>query len=138
MDTLEMMKRHLGKPTEIELDNPDKTTDKFKISPLTPEQLPELYETMKILKGASAEDATAIFDNISKEVLDKVVNLGTLALKPNYPDIDENILKELVARNAIVFLMKLWEANLSMTSEVGEIKRAKTIQRLREKRNASS
>ena len=136
----EMIKRHLGRPTEIELESIDGETDKFCLSPLPVSKVPELYETLSITKGAKPDDASAMFSNITPQWIDKVVALGLLALKPNYPDIDDELLKELVARNAIVIASELWMANLGLgnKNEIGNVKRQRILEEIRSKQQGKA
>jgi len=126
----EVIRRHLGRPSEIELENAAGQKDKFKISPLPVNQLPKLYETMKVLKGTD-RDPMAFLENINEEFLNNIAELGLSVLKPNYPDVDDSILRELVLRNAILFAAELWSQNMGLTSramgDIEAIKRARRI-----------
>jgi len=106
------IRRHLGQPSELELTATDGTKTKFKISPLPLELIPDAYATMRVLQGASETNPTPMFENMTGAILEQVAMLGVAVLKPNYPDVDDKLLKELVLRNALPFIGKIWEQNL--------------------------
>ena len=128
------IRRHLGQPSELELTTTDGTKTKFKLSPIPVEKIPDLYATMRVLRGASESDPTTFFDNITPELLERVSELGFYSLKPNYPDVDDKLLKELVMRNALAFMGKLWEENLGsgMGMNISD-KELKAINRMKAK-----
>ena len=106
-----MIERHLGKSTEIELKTSNGKADKFKISPIPTDRLPELFSLMKAFEGSTLDKPSI---NVTKEWQTNLANLGVEALKPNYPDIEESLLRELVLRNSIVFATELLTQNLSI------------------------
>ena len=124
--------RHIGKPQDIELELPDKKLT-VKMSPLSIEQVIELYGTLTVLKGVD-KDPTAIFQNINKEFITKISALAFNVIKPNHPEIPADELKEAITRNVLVIANALWERNLGMGSrEIGEVKRQQAIERLRQR-----
>lgn len=122
MEAEEIIARHLGSSGEIELVNNKGEKDKFATSSLAVEDLPELLTTMKVLKGTET-NPTAIMDNFTPEVISKIADLGVKALKPNYPNIPDATLKELVIRNLLTFIIHLWNNNLNMNLGATDVRR---------------
>lgn len=134
----EIIKNHLGEPTELEINGKDNTKTKFKLSPLKVKDIARLYGTFKLMKGVSEDTPTEMMHNLTPEIMETIEELGFKALKPNYPDVPDEQLREIVMRNAFLFITKLWEVNMNLgdTKEIGELKRRRTIKRLKEKANA--
>lgn len=106
--------RHLGKATDVELENEDGTTDIFKMNPLPIERVPELYDTVVIMKDVSKENPSAVFKNITPVIANKIVDLAVECLKPNYPEELLPQLKEIVMRNILVFVNAMWSYNIGI------------------------
>jgi hypothetical protein len=102
----EMIQRHLGFPGEVSIMNRDGDTDKFVLSPLSVENIIDVYDIMNIINPVTMKQ------EITAEWLEKVSKLGLLSLKPNYPDMDDDTLKELVKRHALIFANEIWNINL--------------------------
>jgi len=107
------IEKDLGQTTEMELERNGKII-KLKVNPLPVEKLPELYSLLKAFEGSTVENPKM---NITKEWLDTVGSLGLEILKPNYPDIEDSKLKELVLRNAVVFANEIITQNLAMAQK---------------------
>lgn len=102
------IERHLGRSTEIELENEKGQKDKFKINPLPVGKLPELYKLSRPFQNPNQQP------EITEEWLNIVGDLGVASLQPNYPDIEESILRELVLRNNMKFATELVMGNLKI------------------------
>ena len=115
----DLIRRHLGLSSEITLVNQDGDVDKFKLSPVNIEDLLDVYDIMNII------NPTTMKQEITSEWLEKVTKLGLISLKPNYPDVEDNILKELVKRHALLFANEIWNINLGgmKSKEVDKIKK---------------
>lgn len=158
MEELEAMekkfRKHLGYASEIELDAPDGSKDKFKVSPLDPERLPDLYKSFNIftevtkfsdLMVKKEEELTDeekenllggvlnLFEKLDKETLDRIGNLGLSTLKPNYPNIDDKLLKGLVMKNTFQFLMHLWTENMQTQTKTMDRERMDRLKRLQKR-----
>ncbi len=108
-EQIKEMEKHLGGIREIELESLDKVKTKFKLSPLPVEELPRLFKTIDVTSAG-----TNIFGKMDKAFMDDISELGLMCLKPNYPEVPDEKLKELILRNVLVFANEIWAQNLNM------------------------
>ena len=83
---------------------------------ITVERLPELYELMKIMES-SVSNPFSVLGKINSTWLNKLSDLAISCLKPNYSEINDNVLKELIQRNSMKFFAHMCEQNLKMSDE---------------------
>lgn len=127
---IKLIKEHMAKPKEVELDIGGKEYI-FKMSPVGTDRLHEVYALMSILDGISMNikdlknlddiddnnvdigESTKILTRLTKDKLNTIKSLAVSTLKPNHEEMSEEFLGEIVVRNALRFLMLLIEQNMS-------------------------
>jgi len=126
---IEAMRKHLGLPGVIRLENEDGSVDEVEMDPLPMEYLPDfLYITSKFMKlnpdklkeGMEEEAFLKLFDPEVIRTLNKCI---LASLKSRYPDEDEEILKKFIAANFIPCFNAFLEINIPKgvgTSKIDE------------------
>ena len=134
MEGEEVIKKHLGKAIEFELENKDGETDKILLSPLSVNDLPELYSTLKLIDGADEDNPTSVMQNMTPEAVEQIAELGVKSLRKNYPNTSNEELKMFVMRNAFRFVTEMWALNMNFGSdrEIGEVKRRQAVKRIQD------
>ena len=143
---IENMKKHLGRPDKLVLEGREGEEPlELELNPLTNNDLPELYTTLNVMKGYVSFDPktgefkinpNAIYENMSKDFVERIKALGLKALKPNYSYVDDDVLTELVARNVVAFANKMWSQNLGNLTKIGRVQ-GRGMERIKELQNAA-
>jgi len=114
---IEAMKRHLGLPGVIRLENEDGSVDEVEMNPLPMEYLPEfLYVTSRFMKlnpdqlkeGMDDEAFLKLFEPEVIRTLNKCI---LASLKSRYPEADEDMLKRFISANFIPCFNTFLEIN---------------------------
>ena len=130
----ELMKRHLGRPSKLELKNEDGTTDILEIKPLPWELFPEFWSVFGDLfevteAGAEMRNLSRLLD---KGAIKTISFLLLETLKRSYPDVDEELLKKFITANYFDLTAKLMEVNLPV-SATDDTRIKKKLRELKEK-----
>lgn len=131
-EALENMRRQLGMPYEVELENQKEQKDKVKMSPLTVEDYPKIYKIMKSFRNVNPDEPMKLLDEFDDNILGLIKELTVKSLKPNYPGAEDKELQELALKHAFVFMGALVENNIGMGSgEVKEIQKRQALLKLK-------
>jgi len=118
----EMMKRHLGQKRAIDLGE-----DKIWLAPLKVEDIPDLIELQSELGNVIGKEGNI---SISKEIAKKCIDLLSKSIKGASPDLDDELIGQVVGCNLLVLLPGLFAVN-TMASE-RDIKKAEKIAKIKE------
>lgn len=125
MNSLEIMRKHLGKDVEIELSG----GDKIKMSPLLIEDIPELIEVQSgVVSNVKGDDIL-----IEKEHVATLILLIKKSLIKAEPELKDNlkVVDAFVGRHIMELMPKLFELN--STASKKDVKRAKQLAGIRER-----
>ena len=122
----EIMKRHLAKPREVELDNGDKIT----MSPLSVGDIPQLYEVQtNFAKNMKFDEKTGKVKGdmeikLEQQDVTAMIDLIKKSIKKANSDVDSEVLDEFIASNFMKLMPHLFSIN-SLESGRDRIKREK-------------
>ena len=123
--------KHIGKGITIKIGD-----DEFQILPIGTENIPDFFLAMKAFSGAKEDGGTEdMLKNINTEGLEAVVRLINNTLEVSFPDEPEQDRKKFGMKYMNLLLPKIMELNSAdkpNTKEVGALKRAESIKRMKE------
>lgn len=126
MNSLEMMKRHLGKPVEIEVED-----DKIMMAPLEVDDLPSLIELQSKLAATEGKE-------INKELASEGIELMVKSILNANPDAknDVELVRKFVGSNFLKLIPALFKINSLLSGR--DIKKAEKIAKIKERVNESN
>jgi hypothetical protein len=124
-----MMKRHLGKPAEIELDN----GDTIMMAPLTIGDIPELINLQSEMVSATEGEKVYLKKEVTESAID-LIRKSILAADKSLEK-DKEVVDGFIAVNFLQLMPKLFEIN-TLASGRDKIK-AEKIARMKERVDGS-
>ena len=148
-DIAKVIRSYLGEQSVVEISINENDKLKINMNPLTVNDLSKVYELFKIYKGIknppsgeitpemASENASIFMDNMTPQMIDRIIELSLKAIMPNYPDLPETDMKMLIARNAATFVQALIEQNMQMSVSTDKMSKIREKQELVKKLNKS-